>query len=102
MNTPVTRKQIVSVLYQIEDPELRLNIIDCGLIYDIIIQENNINCVMTFTTPFCPMSESIIAQVRNTLQSFFSHYQIEVLTTFEPEWTSDMISDVGKEMLNMP
>ncbi|HNB48118.1 MAG: metal-sulfur cluster assembly factor [Chitinophagales bacterium] len=83
------------------DPEIGLNVVDLGLIYSLLFDETakRINCVMTLTSQFCPMGESIIEDVNNSLQSSFDSYGIDVNLTYEPAWNADMISEEGQLFL---
>lgn len=92
----------INVLRSIEDPEIGLNIIDLGLVYQIDFDEEakKIFCTMTLTTQFCPMGESILNTVKLSLEKFFSDFTAEVYLTFEPSWSSDRISELGRIFLN--
>ena len=91
----------LTALENVRDPEIGLNVVDLGLIYRIDFDEEakTIHCTMTLTTEFCPMGESITADVKNTLQQAFANYSIEVILTFEPSWNYDMISEEGRSFL---
>lgn len=92
----------IDVLRSVEDPEIGLNIIDLGLVYQIDFDEESkkIFCTMTLTTQFCPMGESILNAVKQSLEYFFSDYTAEVYLSFEPSWSTDRISEMGKFFLN--
>ena len=91
----------LALLQDVYDPEIGLSIVDLGLIYQIDFDEDNkkIICVMTFTTQFCPMGESIVNNVKAMVQSGFPEYMIEVNLTFDPPWSHERISEEGKEFL---
>lgn len=91
----------LSALETVFDPEIGLNVVDLGLIYQIDFDEEakKINCTMTLTTEFCPMGESITENVKNTLRQSFADYSVEVNLTFEPPWSYDMISEEGRSFL---
>lgn len=84
------------------DPEIGLNVVDLGLIYEIQFEEEKkaISCVMTLTSEFCPMGESILDNAKRSLQSSFPEYSIQVSLTFEPAWNYERISEIGKKFLN--
>jgi metal-sulfur cluster biosynthetic enzyme len=86
----------------VDDPEIGLNVVDLGLIYQIDFDEDQkkIFCSHSLTTQFCPMGETINDGVTNALQRTFPGYQVETKITFDPPWTSARISDEGKEFLN--
>ncbi|MEP6465102.1 MAG: metal-sulfur cluster assembly factor [Parafilimonas sp.] len=91
-----------SVLHDVIDPEIGLNIVDLGLIYQLDFDETDkkIFCTMTLTTQFCPMGESISTAVKETLKSSFSGYDPIIELIFQPPWNHAMISEKGKEFLN--
>lgn len=89
-------------LRQVIDPEIGLNIVDLGLIYQVDFDELNdeIFLTMTLTTQFCPMGESIRDGAMNAMQNSFPNYAIHIDIVFDPPWTHEKISDEGKEFLN--
>lgn len=88
-------------LYNVYDPEIGLNVVDLGLIYqiDFIEKEKRIETTMTLTTQFCPMGESITNNVIQSLSESFPEYTIKVNLTFDPPWSPERISPEGKEFL---
>lgn len=84
------------------DPEIGLNVVDLGLIYQVDFDEDEklIFCTHSLTTQFCPMGESINDGVTNALQQTFPDYKIETRITFDPPWNSKKISEEGREFLN--
>ena len=93
----------LTALLDVLDPEIGLNVVDLGLIYQIDFDNpaQKIFCTMTLTTQFCPMGESITTGVTNALQSTFPEYQPDVTLTFDPPWSAAKISPEGREFLNM-
>ena len=89
-------------LYNVMDPEIGLNIVDLGLVYEIDFKEdsNDIIVTMTLTTQFCPMGETIVESTTQAMQQSFPENNIQVNLTFEPPWDQDKISDAGHEFLN--
>lgn len=92
----------LAALQDVVDPELRLNVVDLGLIYqlDFDEEEMKIYCEMTLTTRFCPMGESITDAVRESLKSVFPGYEPIISLTFDPPWNHSLISETGLEFLN--
>ena len=92
----------LAALYDVYDPEIGLNVVDLGLIYQIDFDddEKRIAASMTLTTQFCPMGESITADVTQTLANTFKDYCVNVNLTFDPPWNADCISAEGQEFLN--
>ncbi len=87
-------------LYEVIDPELMVNIIDLGLVYDIeIVEDTTVKITMTLTSPHCPMGDAIQTGVRNVLEKEFPDHQIEIELTFLPAWDYDMVSEEGMRQL---
>ncbi len=87
----------------VDDPEIGLNVVDLGLIYQIDFDENNkkLFCSHSLTTQFCPMGETINSGITNALEQTFPDYEVETKVTFQPPWNSSKISEEGREFLNM-
>jgi len=92
----------LAVLQDVVDPEIGLNVVDLGLIYQVDFDEENRNIFvsMTLTTQFCPMGESIVDAVTRAIQHAFTDYKVQVDLTFDPPWNNEMISEAGQEFLN--
>jgi len=99
----MTKENIIDILKTIYDPEIPiLDIWNMGLIYNIEIKDDNINIVMTLTSPACPMADMILEMVKNSIQEKYPESIIKIETTFEPNWTPEMIKDEDiKEMFLM-
>lgn len=89
-------------LQNVIDPEIGLNIVDLGLVYqlDFAETEKKIYCSMTLTTQFCPMGESITNATKENLKLSFPDYEPIISLTFDPPWNHNMISEEGQEFLN--
>lgn len=92
----------LAALKNVIDPEIGLNIVDLGLIYELNFYEedNLLSCTMTLTTQFCPMGDAITSGASNALQLAFNQNKIDVNLTFEPAWSSELISVEGQQFLN--
>ena len=92
----------IIALKEVDDPEIGLNVVDLGLIYqvDFDVANKMIYCTMTLTTQFCPMGQSISDSASNALEQCFEDYSIEVKVIFDPPWNSQLISEEGREFLN--
>lgn len=101
-NNTEKNKKAKTALYNVIDPEINLNIVDLGLIYEINFNEENkdIAVTMTLTTQFCPMSESIVGSTTQAMQHAFPDNNIEVNLSFNPPWDQSMISEAGQSYLN--
>lgn len=88
-------------LYHVDDPEIGLNIVDLGLVYELYFDEvaNKLECIMTLTTQFCPMGDAITTDTYNSLEKSFPDWEVAVNLTFEPAWDFSMVSPEGREFL---
>lgn len=100
-NNTVQCMDALAGLENVYDPEIGINVVDLGLIYELHFfeEKKKVVCTMTLTTEFCPMGESIVDDVKKSLQSSFSDYTTEVNLTFQPLWDYQRISEQGKQFL---
>jgi len=101
MTTTVSKEKITEILKTVIDPEIGINIVDLGLVYDININENQIDLTMTLTTPGCPMHNSITNWVKRIIEMTMPDVQVNVNLVWEPKWTPDKMSDEAKLQLGM-
>ncbi len=86
--------KIVNVLKTIYDPEIPVDIYELGLIYDVFVSdENNAKILMTLTSPNCPVAESLPLDIEEKVKSLEEIKSCEVEITFDPTWTSEMMSE---------
>jgi metal-sulfur cluster biosynthetic enzyme len=95
----VTTDQVTSCLESVVDPELGINVVDLGLIYDTRIESNRITVDMTLTTPGCPMAAMIVSDVERTLRGTFEGVEADVRLVWDPPWTPDRLSNAAKAQL---
>jgi metal-sulfur cluster biosynthetic enzyme len=87
------------MLRQVYDPELGVNIVDLGLVYDIRVEPDRVFVRMTLTTPGCPMHDTIAGGVRRALTHHAAGRKIEVDVVWEPRWSPEMMTQEAKEQL---
>jgi metal-sulfur cluster biosynthetic enzyme len=97
------KEQIIEVLKPIHDPEIRIGIVDLGLIYDVDINDDGVVRVkMTLTTPACPYGEMLLAMVHREAEQMEGVTKVEVLLVWDPPWDpKEMCSDYAKDMLGI-
>jgi metal-sulfur cluster biosynthetic enzyme len=79
-------------LRQVIDPEIGVNIIDLGLVYDIDITPEQVRIRMTMTSPACPMADMIIGDIDAVLDVVLpGHYRVAVELVWDPPWTPEMM-----------
>jgi len=102
IDTTELGEKIVKVLKTIYDPEIPVDIYELGLIYDVLVNEDQeVKILMTLTTPNCPVAESLPLEVENKVKSIQLVVDAEVEITFDPPWTQDLMSEEAKLELGM-
>jgi metal-sulfur cluster biosynthetic enzyme len=86
-------------LKQVYDPELGVNIVDLGLIYELIFSNGQAYVRMTLTTPGCPMHDTIVGGVERALMALPEVDSVKVDVVWSPPWSPDRMSDEAKEYL---
>jgi metal-sulfur cluster biosynthetic enzyme len=97
--------RIWEALKECYDPEIPVNIVDLGLVYDMklddeIPNEANVFVTMTLTAPGCGMGPMIAADVRRRVMNVHGVRNVRVDLVFEPNWNPSMMSEAAKLMLN--
>lgn len=88
---------ITDALETVFDPEIPVNIVELGLVYELITKENGIaKVVMTLTAPGCPVAGDIIDEVQRKVAGVEGVNQALVELTFDPAWDKSMMSDVAR------
>ncbi len=88
----ITESQVLDVLRQVIDPELGINLVDLGLIYDVAIAGPDVRVKMTLTTPGCPMHDSLVAGAERALGRIPGIASAAVELVWSPPWNPNMIS----------
>ena len=95
-------ENVVKVLKSIYDPEIPVDIYELGLIYDVMINEDNeVKVLMTLTSPNCPVAESLPKEVEDKIAKLDVVKSAEVEITFDPPWSKDLMSEEAKLELGM-
>ena len=100
---PLTEDNVKKALKQVDDPELGINIVDLGLVYETrIVDDKEVQIVMTLTTPFCPIGPSVKQQITQILKRDLEDVdKVDVQFTFNPPWDKDMMSEDAKNELGI-
>ncbi|MBU5690190.1 MAG: metal-sulfur cluster assembly factor [Candidatus Aenigmatarchaeota archaeon] len=98
---PITKKQILDKLKQCYDPEIPINIVDLGLVYDVKIHESNVYIKMTLTSIGCPLYGVISEDVKNKVKTIKGVKNVEVEIVWDPPWTPDKMSKTARAKLGI-
>jgi metal-sulfur cluster biosynthetic enzyme len=96
-----TIEEVYTELKQVFDPEIPVNIVDLGFIYDVVIEEGICKVEMTLTSKTCPEAQNIPDMVRRRANTLDGISETEVTIVWEPEWSPHAISAAGRELLGM-
>lgn len=91
------RDKIEEALRTVHDPEIPVNIMELGLVYEIKIEEGGkVKITMTLTAPACPVAGEIIMEVESKVRAIDGITDVHVHLTFDPPWTRDMMTEEAK------
>ncbi|HVM12578.1 MAG TPA: metal-sulfur cluster assembly factor [Actinomycetota bacterium] len=96
-----TRKRVVQALAKVNDPEIGINIVDLGLVYDLTIEEGTVKVTYTLTTMGCPIGPMIEEQMRGLVDDIDGVKDFEAQMVFSPPWTPEKMSEEAKAALGM-
>lgn len=97
------KMKVIQALYGVKDPELNINIVDLGLVYDIHINEEQkkVSVEMTLSTKSCPLGGIITNHARVAIEDELDGFDAEVELVWEPKWNYDNISVEGRTALGL-
>ncbi len=96
-----TKDQVYEALHACYDPEIPVNIVDLGLIYDVEINEDKVNVKMTLTAPGCGMGEMIASDARQKILELPGVSEAKVDLVWDPPWDPSKISEEAKQKLGI-
>nr|WP_236286944.1 metal-sulfur cluster assembly factor [Paenibacillus allorhizoplanae] len=96
----MSMEQIRTCLKQVFDPELGVNIVDLGLVYEIVLIDEEVSIRMTLTTPGCPMHDTIVGGVTRALEGELGITKVKVEVVWEPRLTPEHMSELAREQLD--
>jgi metal-sulfur cluster biosynthetic enzyme len=94
-----TKEEIIEALRQVEDPELGMDIVDLGLLYDVQIEDSKVKVTHSLTSMGCPVGPMIQEQIHDVTSAVPGVEQVEVDLTWDPPWTPERMSDDAKFIL---
>lgn len=96
----IEKADIETVLRTINDPELGIDIVNLGLVYEIRVSEMNAEILMTLTTPYCPLDQYFEKHIPEKLKEKLPELQSVILRfTFDPPWTQERIAPEARTAL---
>jgi FeS assembly SUF system protein len=97
MNTEELKQKVIEKLQTIFDPEIPVNIYELGLIYEVnVLPINNVQIVMTLTSPGCPAAQTIPVEVDQKVREIEGVNDVHVAVTWTPPWNKSMMSEAAQ------
>ncbi len=97
----VTEESVYEAIKEIIDPEIGINIVDMGLIYDVDINDTTIDITMTLTSPGCPAGGQLVNGTQHVTQQLDGVEEVNVSVVWTPRWTPELMSEEAKDELGI-
>ncbi len=91
-----TVDEVTDALRDVIDPELGLDFVELGLIYDVEVQDGTVRVTYTLTSPGCPIGPQVSEQIEEFVSELDGVQQVEPTMTFAPPWTPERMSEDAK------
>ncbi len=95
----MTETEVRDALRDVIDPELGINIVDLGLVYEVAIDGARVRIVMTMTSPACPLGDYLKALVDTRIKGQLGADDVEIAFVWTPPWQPDMMSEAARRQL---
>lgn len=96
-----TEADLIDALKEVIDPELMVNIVDLGLVYDIEQAERKVKVAMTLTSPACPAGPQIVHQSKMALERLDDVDEAEIKLVMSPPWSPERMTDEARDQLGI-
>jgi metal-sulfur cluster biosynthetic enzyme len=98
----LTKDEILESLKDVYDPEIGVNIVDLGLVYDAVTDDdNNVEVTMTLTSMGCPLGPVIIQDVQQAIGQLDGSGEVQVRIVWSPPWSPAMMSEEARDELGI-
>jgi metal-sulfur cluster biosynthetic enzyme len=97
----ITEKQVRDALKGVKDPELHLDLVVLGLVYDIEVAETDVKATISLTSPMCPVAGQIVEDAKQAIEAMDGVGTVEVELTFDPPWTPERMSPLIRASLGL-
>lgn len=94
-------QQVMKALRKVKDPELNLDLVVLGLIYDVDVNGDHVNVRMSLTTPMCPAAEQIVSDVKQAVEALDDVDHADVELTFDPPWSPEKMDPLIRSSLGI-
>ncbi len=97
----ITEEKVFAALKNVFDPEIPVNVVDLGLIYDVKVEGGKVAVKMTLTAPGCPMHTTISQSARDAILQVEGVEDAQVDVVWDPPWNPDMMTPEAREQLGL-
>lgn len=95
----VQKAEVFEALKQVYDPEIPADIVNLGLVYEVLVDDDRVVVKMTTTAPGCPVGNYIVAQAKRAIERLEGVKEIVIELVYDPPWQESMITAEGRRML---
>lgn len=102
MSATVTKEAAFEAMKEVYDPEIGVNIVDLGLVFDAVVDDsNNVEVIMTLTSMGCPLGPVIMSDIQRAVGSIEGAGEVGVRIVWSPPWSPEMMSEDAKDELGI-
>jgi metal-sulfur cluster biosynthetic enzyme len=94
-----SKEEVVEILRTVEDPELGMDVVDLGLVYEVDVEDSKARVIYSLTSMGCPAGPLIAQDMEGAIRQVEGIEDVELELTFDPPWTPDKMSDDAKFIL---
>lgn len=102
---PIAEETVFAALRQVQDPELFVNIVDLGLVYEVAVTEvdgkSDVHVKMTMTSPACPAGPQLIQEAREVIEDLPEAGKVQIEMVMSPPWTPDRMTEEARDELGI-
>ena len=95
----ITEEMVLEVMKDVYDPEIPVNVVDLGLIYDLRVEDEEVHLTMTMTAPGCPFGDQLTTDAREKIIAGTGAKEAYVTMVTDPPWTPALMSEDARKAL---
>ena len=95
----VEREEILEALKRVYDPEIPVDVVNLGLVYELLVDDGKVIVKMTTTASGCPVGNYLVVQAKRAIERLEGVKEIDVELIYDPPWQESMITEEGRRIL---
>ena len=95
----VEKEEVLDALKRVYDPEIPVDVVNLGLVYGVLVDDDRVAVKMTTTASGCPVGNYIVAQAKRAIGRLEGVKEIDIELVYDPPWQESMITEEGRRML---